>query len=200
MSYWDEQVVRRARSVHRFARHALSSAISMRGELSVQDIAQVAARTPPSPALLTIAALQPPPPWNPRRTSSPAKRSRKSPSVRAPRCAPDRDRRDRPTCADDRGRRRWRRERRTHDLGWRAESEAGVSAGSHVRDAASYWAMRRPSSPESAAREWSLRMFARAGLEQRPAYFAGDSRPFESLDRTPEDRGVPGSRPGLATR
>ncbi len=52
-------------------------------------------------------------------------------------------------------------------LGLGAEAEAGVNAGSHARDAASYWEMRRPSSPESAAKEWNLRRFARAGLEPR---------------------------------
>jgi len=142
--------VRRARSVHRLARRALSPAISMRGDAFVQSIAQLAPRKPPSPALLTRRGLAAGVEVLGDRAQLPVCvdiMSQRYPTsgecaadfvaaeaftnvakMRAPRRAPDRDRRDRPTWAHDRRRRRWRRD----VVAWQR-------AGRHARPRRALW-------------------------------------------------------------
>src|SRR5918992_3376477 len=54
-------------------------------------------------------------------------------------------------------------------------------------------------SPESARKDRNSRTSHRSGRSLESCCFAGISQPFEKRDRTTENRGVPGSSPGLAT-
>jgi DNA-binding transcriptional ArsR family regulator len=60
------------------------------------------------------------------------------------------------------------------------------------------WEMGRPSSPESAWNSWNLRSLQMCARPLQSREFAAFSASFERSDRTTENRGVPGSSPGLA--
>ena len=60
------------------------------------------------------------------------------------------------------------------------------------------WEMKRVSSPESAGKDRDLRTSRPSSASLGFWVFTGISASFESRDRTTENRGVPGSSPGLA--
>ena len=60
------------------------------------------------------------------------------------------------------------------------------------------WETRRTSSPKRPRKDRKLRNSARCAHARRTRCFPGISASFESCNRTSENRGVPGSSPGLA--
>src|SRR5437773_10520705 len=60
--------------------------------------------------------------------------------------------------------------------------------------------MRLRSLPESHWKEWNLRVSASPRAARGAHLFAGVFAGFEGFERTTENRGVPGSSPGLAIR
>jgi hypothetical protein len=77
----------------------------------------------------------------------------------------------------------------------RTEGVAGKAT-----EANAHWAPERISVPKSATNERNLRIPGRSGSAARTRPIAGISPQFEGFRSTTENRGVPGSSPGLAIR
>ena len=74
-----------------------------------------------------------------------------------------------------------------------------LTANRRERSGLPHREMRGLPSPESSGKEWNLRPSSVGAWQAQFGLAAGISRSFERSDRTTENRGVPGSSPGLAT-